>query len=190
MIDVAAQPAAPHTPKSPRWKRRLKHLALALAVLLLCVGFLLKDHVRTLQSLRRVPGTNAYVLDYFVDYNLAEIRAHGIDVHHVEDSFVKVFFPKWIAPIAVGLKGLFLKVPITAIPVGQHCSSVVLHTKAGHVYFGRNLDYSHDSCLILKVHGPHGIASVSVLDLHYLGLDRHDLDQTSLIQRIPLLFAP
>jgi len=57
-------------------------------------------------------------------------------------------------------------------------------------YFGRNLDYKHDSCLILKVHNPNGMSSVSVLDLHYLNLDRDDLDQTNLVQRIPLLFAP
>jgi predicted choloylglycine hydrolase len=43
---------------------------------------------------------------------------------------------------------------------------------------------------VLKIHGAKGKSSVAVLDLHYLNLDRDDLDQTSLIQRLPLLFAP
>ncbi len=116
--------------------------------------------------------------------------AHGLDVDHVEDSLIGVLFPRWIAPLASRLKGAYLDEPITTIPSGEHCSTVMLHTKDGHVYFGRNFDYEHDSCLILKVHGPGGQSSVAVLDLHYLNLDRDDLDSTSLIGRLPLLFAP
>ena len=170
--------------------RIFKRTAVLLAVLALCVAYALKDYVRTLHSLRRIPGTKAYVMDYYVDYNMAEVRAHGIDVNHVEESFLKVFCPKWILPLAARLKSTFLTEPIETIPTGDHCSTVVLRTNDGHVLFGRNLDYSHDSCLILKVHRPDGLASVAVLDLHYLNLDRDDLDQTNLIQRIPLLFAP
>ena len=38
------------------------------------LGYALKDHIRTLNSLRRIPGTNAYVMDYYVDYHMAEVR--------------------------------------------------------------------------------------------------------------------
>jgi hypothetical protein len=190
-VDDASEPVLEKAAAKPgRWKRRFIRAAAVFSVLALCAAFLFKDYIRTLHSLRRIPGTNAYVMDYYVDYNIAEVRAHGIDVNHVEDSFLKVYCPKWILPIATRLKSSFLEEPITTISAGEHCSSVVLHTNGGHVYFGRNLDYFHDSCLILKVHGPSGLASVSVLDLHYLNLDRGDLEHTSLIQRIPLLFAP
>lgn len=185
------KPAANGVPaKPPRWKRLLKRTAIVLTVLALCAGYALKDHIRTLNSLRRIPGTNAYVMDYYVNYNMAEVRANGIDVDHVENSLIGVFCPRWIKPLVVRLKGAYLEEPIATIPTGEHCSTVMLHTKGGHVYFGRNLDYEHDSCLVLKVHGPNGQASVAVLDLHYLNLDRDDLDSTCLIQRIPLLFAP
>ncbi len=190
MNEVPASTAAAPPPHRPRWKRMLKWATIAFAALLLCAAFALEDYVRTLHSLRRIPGTNAYVMDYYVDYNIAEVRAHGLDVNHIENSLVAVFFPKWMAPLAARLKSLFLSEPIATVPGGEHCSSVVLHANDGHVYFGRNLDYSHDSCLILKVHGTDGPSSVAVLDLHYLNLDRDDLDQTNLIQRIPLLFAP
>jgi hypothetical protein len=177
-------------PKPPRWKRYLKRTAIVLTVLALCATYALKDHIRTLNSLRRVPGTNAYVMDYYADYNMAEVRAHGIDVDHVEDSLIAVFFPRWIEPVIARLKSAYLDEPIKTIATGEHCSTVVLHTNNGHVYFGRNFDYEHDACLILKIHSPTGQSSVAVLDLHYLNLDRDDLDRTSLIQRVPLLFAP
>jgi penicillin V acylase-like amidase (Ntn superfamily) len=176
--------------KPPRWKRLLKRIAIVLTVLTLCAGYALKDHIRTLDSLRRIPGTNAYVMDYYIDYNMAEVRDHGIDVDHVEDSLIGVFCPRWIIPAIARLKSAYLDEPIATIPTGEHCSTVMLHTNSGHVFFGRNFDYKHDSCLILKVHGRNGQSSVAVLDLHYLNLDRDDLDRTSLIQRIPLLFAP
>jgi choloylglycine hydrolase len=48
----------------------------------------------------------------------------------------------------------------------------------------------HDACLIVRMHDDDGLASVAVIDLHYMNLDRRDLDETNLLQRIPLLFAP
>lgn len=190
MSESSEQPTAAVPPKRPRWKRLLKRTAILLTVLALCAGYTLKDHIRTLNSLRRIPGTNAYVMDYYVDYNMAEVRAHGIDVDQVEDSLIGVFCPRWIKPAVARLKGAYLDEPIATILTGEHCSTVMLHTQNGHVYFGRNFDYEHDACLVLKIHGSDGQLSVAVLDLHYLNLDRADLDDTSLIQRVPLLFAP
>jgi Acyl-coenzyme A:6-aminopenicillanic acid acyl-transferase len=191
IADRASESAVKITGSKPgRWKRRLKRTSVVLLVLLLCTGFALKNHIRTLNSLRRIPGTKAYVMDYYVDYNMAEVRANGIDVDQVDDSFLAVFFPKWILPVAERLKKSFLPEAIETIPTGDHCSTVAFRAANGHMFFGRNLDYYHDSCLIIKVHGPKGVASVAVLDLHYLNLDRDDLDETNLFQRIPLLFAP
>src|SRR5688572_11175456 len=99
---------APHqalnVPRPARWKRNVKRLAVVAGLLLGFAGYALKDHIRTLHSLRRVPGTQAYVMDYYVDYNIGEVRAHGIDVDHVEDSLINAFFPGWIASIASRVK--------------------------------------------------------------------------------------
>jgi hypothetical protein len=190
MDDTSEQVAPVNKRKRGRWKRRFIRAAIVLSVILLCVAFVLKDHIRTLASLRRIPGTKAYVMDYYVSYNLAEVRAHGIDVNHVENSLMATYFPKWMMPFAGRLKNAYLSQPIATIPPEEHCSTVVLHSNDGHVYFGRNLDYKHDACLILKIHGAGGTSSVSVLDLHYLNLDRDDLENTIVIRRLPLLFAP
>jgi hypothetical protein len=190
-VDDSSAPALSTTSaKSARWKRVLGWTIVTTAVVLLCVTIAIQDHIRTLRSLRRVPGTSAYVMDYYAGYNIVAVRERGIDVDHVEDSFIQTFFPRWIVPIAEYAKSSYLTESIGTIPTGEHCSTVMLRTSDDRVYFGRNFDYEHDACLILKIHGPDGVESVAVLDLHYLNLDRADLDATNLLERVPLLFAP
>lgn len=174
----------------PRSKRYFRRAFVIVTIIVLGAGYVLKDDLRTLDSLRRIPGTNAYVMDYYADYHMDRIRAHGMDINHIEDSLIGAFCPQWAKPIVTRLKGAYLDEPVTTIATGDHCSTVALHTDDGHVYFGRNFDYEHDACLVLKIHGAQGRSSIAVLDLHYLNLDRDDLDSTSLIQRLPLLFAP
>jgi hypothetical protein len=183
---------SPPTAAMPRrWMRVLRYVALAVFVVILLAAVLLKDHIRTLRSLRRVPGTNAYVMDYYVDYNLEEIRSRGMDVNNVEDSLIDVFFPDVLASIATGAKEWFLDEEVQTIATDvERCSTVSVHSPGGRVFFGRNFDWQHDALLILKIHKAGTVASVSVLDLHYMNLDRDDLEDTNLIQRIPLLFAP
>jgi hypothetical protein len=155
------------------------------------VAFVVKDHVRTLQSLRRVPGTNAFVMDCYVDYHIDEIRQRGMDVGHVQDSLIGTLFPNFVVPIASRFKRAYIPAETKTIEAGgHHCSTMAIRSQNGHVYFGRNFDWHHDACLILRVHDAQGVASICVLDLAYLNLNRSDLDQTSLVQRIPLLFAP
>jgi hypothetical protein len=186
--ETAVRPAD-GTPISRRW-RVIRRGLVVVAVVLLCAGYAGKDYYRTLHSLRRVPGTKAYVMDYYVDYHIDEIRAHGIDVDHVEDSLIGVLLPRWTHPIAERLKWVFLDQKIEPLETGEHCSTVVLHPKNGDVLFGRNFDYFHDAILILRIHGHGRMSSVAVLDLHYLNLDRDDLEQLSVFERFPLLFAP
>lgn len=183
---------APSPPaKRRRWKRILRWAVVSVFAVIALGSFLLKDHIRTLRSLRHVPGTNLYVMDYYVDYNIDQIRSEGMDINHVEDSLIQVFFPDWIASIATALKGQFIDEKVEIIPVDvKRCSTVAVHTPTGQVMFGRNFDWKHDACLIVRVHQGGAPASISVIDLHYLNLDRDDLESTSLWERIPLLFAP
>jgi choloylglycine hydrolase len=131
-------------------------------------------------------------MDYYVDYNIDEIRAEGMDVERIEDGLINVLFPDAVASVAVDLKDRFLDEKIETLKTnGEHCSTVSLKSPSGHVLFGRNFDYFHDACLILRVHGDDGeLTSLAVLDLHYLNLDLDYLQDTSLFERIPLLFAP
>jgi hypothetical protein len=195
-MDVPTHPPANEPEPSPppgrrrRWIVYARWAAVSLAIIAAGVTYLVGDHVRTLWSLRRVPGTNAYVMDYYVDYHLDEIRRHGMDIDHIEDGLINVLFPDPVASIAIDAKGRFLDEKIKTLPTGEHCSTVALRSPTGSVLFGRNFDYSHDACLIIRIHRDGELASIAVLDLHYLNLDRDDLEETSLWRRIPLLFAP
>jgi hypothetical protein len=185
------QPAPEAARRPRRWPRYVRRAAIVIGILAAVAAYLIKDHVRTLASLRHVPGTNAYVMDYYVDYDIDEIRVNGMDVVHVADGLIDVFFPDWIAAIARSVKGLYLDEPLeTTTAEIQRCSTVALHAPGGHSFFGRNFDWMHDACLILRVHKDGVPSSISVIDLHYLSMDRDDLESTSLIERIPLLFAP
>jgi hypothetical protein len=191
-MDTASnEPTMETKPQPPVARRRLWKKAIAVVLVLIAfAAYLLRDDVRTLNSLRHIPGTNAYVMDYYGDYHLDEIRDSGMDVDHIEDSLINTRFRRGAAFVARTVKWLFLDEKIEKIPTGDHCSTVCLHAPNGHVLFGRNLDYSHDACLILRVHRGGQVKSVAVLDLHYLNLDRDDLENTTLLRRIPLLLAP
>jgi Acyl-coenzyme A:6-aminopenicillanic acid acyl-transferase len=189
--DVNEQSKTPPDAPGRSWRRMLRWVLIVVVISVLGMAYLLKDHVRTLQSLRRVPGTNAYVMDYYVDYNIGEIRSQGMDVKNVENGLIRVFCPDIILPIAFWAKGQYLDDEVDTVPPeGHRCSTVVWRTDGGNVFFGRNFDWKHDACLILKIHDRDSVTSIAALDLHYLNLDRGDLETTSFIERIPLLFAP
>jgi hypothetical protein len=191
MSEPVPRTKPPADSKRGGWKRRLKWAAIATLVLCIVAGFLVKDYVRTLYSLRRVPGTNAFVMDYYVDYHIDRIRTRGMDVNNIEDSYIATLFPDFVQPIVSRVKRAYVPKEIKTLEKsGDHCSTVALHAQNGDVFFGRNLDNAHDACLIVRVHDRSGVASISVIDLVYMNLNRADLDQTSLLARIPLLFAP
>jgi hypothetical protein len=189
--DRQAAPAAGSTRRPRRWKCWLKGAAILGLLIFAVISLAIRDHVRTLQSLRRVPETNAFVMDYYVDYHIDEIRRRGMDVDNIEDSLIETLFPDFIKPIATRIKRSYVPKQTTTTTSGaHHCSTLAIRANDGSVFFGRNFDWHHDAYLILRVHDGRGVASISVLDLAYLNLNRPDLDQTSLFQRIPLLFAP
>lgn len=174
-----------------RWKRAFRSATVVVFIAIAIASYAVKDHVRTLRSLHRVPGTNAYVMDYYVDYNIDKIRSTGMDVANIEDSLIGTFFPDLIALFARGLKSAYLDEEITTVPTDvDRCSTIVVRTPTGKVLFGRNFDWMNDACLILKIHNGGSVSSVAVVDIEYLNLNRDDLTSTSLVERIPLLFAP
>ena len=176
-----------------RWARRARWLTLGLLMLAFVVWLSLRHHLDSLRSVRRVPGGNAYVMDYYADYPLDSIRKNGVDVADLEGSFVRAYFPSAIVPIVESVKRWYLPRQIQTLDdpkAAHHCSTVSLRSEPGHPFFGRNFDYGNDACLIVRVHDERGVASIAVIDLAYLNLNRGDLDQTSLVARLPLLFAP
>jgi hypothetical protein len=185
-----ALPGSKSKTRPGQLKRIAKWSAAVLTLIAVVVIWAVEDDVRTLASLRRIEGTNAYVMDYYCDYHLEELR-DGMDVRHVEDEFLDAFFPSGIAAVAKWLRPAFVPATVEILPSDtEYCSTVAYRNEQGEMLVGRNLDWKHDACLVLRVHRAGQLASVSVIDLAYLNMNRADLIDMPLWGRIPLLFAP
>ena len=69
------------------------------------------------------------------------------------------------------------------------CSAFTAQLENGDRVFGRNYDFDKTNTCIVKTNPSHGYASISTIDLQFLGLDT-DKDVTGLMNRITALAAP
>ena len=83
-------------------------------------------------------------------------------------------------------KGL---IPMNITETDISCSAFTAKLPNGDRIFGRNYDMEQTSTCIVKTNPSHGYASVSTVDLRYLGLDTKK-DVTGLVNRITALAAP
>lgn len=81
---------------------------------------------------------------------------------------------------------LYQKVYKAANP--DACTSFTAHNPDGPAVFGRNFDWKHRSSLLLFTDPPGGYASVSMVDLYYLGLE--GMQEIPWSKRFILLGAP
>lgn len=194
--ELADQMTAPATQqfepiaRRSRWSKIAKWSAVVLLLIAVVVGWAIEDDVRTLASLRQIEGTNAYVMDYYCDYHLEDLR-DGMDINHVEDEFIDAYFRPVVAIVAKRVRTAFVPETLEILPSDtEFCSTVAYRNEQGEMLVGRNLDWKHKDCLVLRVHQYGKVASQSVIDLAYLNMDNADLMETWLWERIPLLFAP
>ena len=79
--------------------------------------------------------------------------------------------------------------PVERAPWG--CSLFVTFADPAHTLFGRNFDWDDNPALLLFTDPADGYASVSLVDISYLGFDRRNLDALDSVSgRAPLLRAP
>lgn len=164
MSDHGETPSAAVSKKKPRrsFRRVLRVLAVVLPVLLLALGTLLYNPVRTLATLEKVDDFPLYVMHYNGTYLFDAFLEEGIE---------------W---------GPCRKVYQAVNP--DACTSFSTPMADGDVVFGRNLDWSHRSSLLLFTDPPDGYASVSLVDLYYLGLE--GMQEIPWSKRFVLLAAP
>ena len=128
-----------------RLKRLLKVLAIVLIVVLLALGALLYNPVRTLATLEKVDDFPLYVMHYKGTYLFDLFAEEGIE---------------W---------GPYRKIYEAVNP--EACTSFAAVEAESGVVFGRNFDWRHRASLLLFTDPPGGYASVSMVDLFYLGLE-------------------
>jgi predicted choloylglycine hydrolase len=143
-------------------KRALKILLLLLAVVIVALAALLYAPVRTMASLEKVDDFPLYVMNYRGGYFFDLFAEEGID---------------W---------SVYQKIYKAANP--DACTSLAALNPQGQSVFGRNFDWKHRSSLLLFTDPPNGYASVSMVDLYYLGLE--GMQEIPWSKRFILLAAP
>ena len=134
--------------KAQKKKRRkqIKRIFLALALLaVLGLSVLLYGPVKTLSSLEKVDDFPLYVMRYHGTYFFDLFAEEGMD---------RPFYRK-----------VYEKVNPDA------CTSFAAMSPRGDRIFGRNFDWKHRASLLLFTDPPNGYASVSMVDLFYLGFE-------------------
>lgn len=169
-------------------KRILKWLGIALLAILLLAGgsiwFLWGNEIRSLLSMKELSARNDEHLDGAVyemkiagDYYFDEYLEQG---GAKNDKELLQFVTNKIT------KGL---IPMTIEESDIACSSFTASTKDGDRLFGRNYDFSQtNTCLVLTNPGGGRHASISTVDLQFLGVDKIK-GVTSVMDRIKCLAA-
>jgi hypothetical protein len=143
-------------------RRVLRVLAVLLILVVLALAALLVNPVRTLATLEKVDDFPLYLMHYKGTYLFDVFAERGIEW----GPYQKIF--KAVNPEA--------------------CTSFAVADPNGDSLFGRNLDWHHRSSLLLFTDPPGGYASVSMVDLYYLGFE--GMQEIPWSKRFALLGAP
>jgi hypothetical protein len=143
------------------------------AVLLVVLAVVLPGHVspgqsnwnewRTLASLRRVDDYPLYVMTYYGDYDFKGLMQAGAEADAEQPLSYQEIRYAWA------------------------CTCFSSLNAEGDVLLGRNFDWYTHPALLLFTDPPDGYASVSMVDISYLGFGR---ETPSWTERRRLLYAP
>lgn len=129
-------------------------LALVL-VLVIMFAVLFGTEVRSVTTLKQIDGTDAFTMEYNGDYGLDEFLAQGATSDAEVVEFVSRHF----------LHGI----PIEFELPDFGCSAFGAKTPDGAYITGRNFDFDDTPILVFKTRPKNGYASISTVDLEYLG---------------------
>ncbi|MTI67228.1 MAG: linear amide C-N hydrolase [Firmicutes bacterium] len=124
---------------------------------------LLKSEINTLNSLKKIDDYPLYVMHFEDGYGFEEYLKTGRDI--TDKSEIE---NNNIA-----------------------CSCISVFNEHGDSYFGRNLDWYYSPVLVLFTDPPDGFASVSIVDIKYLGFNnKDDITKMSIKDKQSLLYSP
>ncbi len=128
------------------------------------------EQISTLNSLRKVDDYPLYTM-------------------HYSGSYPQIEYP----PAVNNIESFWANGNSSKISQDWGCSLFAALADTSNMYFGRNFDWEFSPGLLLFTHPPNGYASVSMVDIAYLGFSQdqmRSLTDLSLIDRKPLLRAP
>ena len=159
-----------------RSQKVLQQIIGIVLILLLSVGCgvpgLSKEEVATLSSLEQVDDYPLYTMRYYGAYEERVTSAEGVK------AWVRASLP---SP------------DLTALSPAWACSLLAALGDADSMLYGRNFDWEYSPAVLLFTSPPDGYASVSMVDIAYLGFEgaqASKLTDLPLIERRALLDAP
>jgi hypothetical protein len=154
-----------------KWALIVGSLLVVLVVLALAVRLPL-GRIRSLATLRRVAEHPLYVMTYYGDYGFDDRLGEGFRLDRRETA------------LRGSLRQAQSRQPD---PRPWACSCFSALATGGEPVFGRNFDWYDHPALLLFTDPPNGYASVSLVDISYLGFDR---EMPTWGNRARLLAAP
>jgi len=121
------------------------------------------NQLRSLATLTRIDNHPLYTMRYYGDYGFGDFLQQGAQANSYSESYILKAAELWA------------------------CTCFTSLNREGDGIFGRNFDWHLHPALILFTDPPDGYASVSIVDISYLGYGRSD---PAWIDRTRLLRAP
>jgi len=144
-------------------------------ILVLTVAVLFGGEIASMSSVRQMGATDLFAMQYKADYGLDTF----LEVGASSDADLVVFMSQRL------LKGIPLKFDLPDLG----CSTFLAKTPDGEYIFGRNFDNKDTPVLMLTTTPKNGYASISVVNLSFIGYSSGYLPD-KFLNRILLLAAP
>ncbi len=148
----------------------------ALLLILAAVALVFLNELRSLFSLKQMNVAPFYSMTYYGDYGFDDFLKQGAH----SDADIEKFVTKRL------LKGIPIDLGVT----GAGCSAFYAHNEAGDGVYGRNFDFDYAPPLILHTKPANGYASVSTVNLAFLGYSEQNLPKERTINSFLTLAAP
>lgn len=141
------------------------------------------DEISTAFSFKKLRDRNddhkdgaLYEMTVSGDYYFEEFKEKGVSSDKELISYITNHITKGLIPMKISESEIA-------------CSAFTAKLENGDCVFGRNYDFDKTNTCIIKTNPSHGYASISTIDLQFLGLDTNQ-DVTGLMNRITALAAP
>ena len=165
--------------RAKRKNKAIKIAALSLLglilLLILAAGLLFGSEIASLMTLHQIKDTELFTMEYKGDYGLDALLRQGAST----DGELVTFVSRQL------LRGIPLEIELPDLS----CSTFLAQTAEGDYLFGRNFDNYHTPVLLLTTKPENAYASLSVVNLAFIGYSSQYLPD-EFLNRIPLLGAP
>ena len=134
------------------------------------------NELRTISSITKIDDYGAYQMTYYGDYGFDEF----LEVGAQSDADIEKFVVRKL------LKGIPIDLGVT----GGGCTCFVVKNEQDEILYGRNFDYSYSPTLQVFTEPKNGYASVSTVNLSFIGYSEGNLPEGSVFNKFLTLAAP